>query len=192
MHIQKIRVEGFRLLQDVEIMLESASTVIVGRNNSGKTSLTDVFDRFTSENGNRFRLQDFSVEERLKFCAGKQLREQGESPEKVLQSLPKIALTLTFEYAKDAPELGPLAPFIIDLDADCITAIARVEYAATLPKLQKLLDTPPVEKGWIPRNIFFVVSKNLYLRPTAFRSPRLIRPMQAINAILTGQPLSRL
>jgi ABC-type hemin transport system ATPase subunit len=40
MHIQKVRVEGFRLLQDVEIMLEPGSTVIVGRNNSGKTSLT--------------------------------------------------------------------------------------------------------------------------------------------------------
>ncbi|WP_330958632.1 AAA family ATPase [Burkholderia thailandensis] len=44
MRIAKIKVEGFRLLQDVEIMLESNSTVIVGRNNSGKTSLTDIFD----------------------------------------------------------------------------------------------------------------------------------------------------
>ena len=46
MRIQKVRVEGFRLLQDVEIMLEPGSTVIVGRNNSGKTSLSDVFERF--------------------------------------------------------------------------------------------------------------------------------------------------
>ena len=47
MRIEKVRVEGFRLLQDVEITLEGNSTVIVGRNNSGKTSFTDIFDRFT-------------------------------------------------------------------------------------------------------------------------------------------------
>lgn len=35
MRIRKVRVEGFRLFQDVEIMLEGNSTVIVGRNNSG-------------------------------------------------------------------------------------------------------------------------------------------------------------
>src|SRR5688572_4152221 len=91
MRIEKIRVEGFRLLQDVEIMLESTSTVIVGRNNSGKTSLTDVFDRFTGENGPRFRLEDFSASLRSKFFDAKALREQKASPEKILAALPKIA-----------------------------------------------------------------------------------------------------
>ena len=51
MRIQKVRVQGFRLLEDVEIMLEPGSTVIVGRNNSGKTSLTDVFERFAGDGG---------------------------------------------------------------------------------------------------------------------------------------------
>lgn len=49
MRIEKVKVEGFRLLQDVEIMLEDSSTVVVGRNNSGKTSLTDIFDRFIGQ-----------------------------------------------------------------------------------------------------------------------------------------------
>lgn len=51
MRIEKVKVEGFRLLQDVEIMLEDSSTVVVGRNNSGKTSLTDIFDRFIGQSG---------------------------------------------------------------------------------------------------------------------------------------------
>lgn len=34
---------GFRMLEDVEIMLEPGLTVILGRNNSGKTSLTQRF-----------------------------------------------------------------------------------------------------------------------------------------------------
>ncbi|MEB5488361.1 AAA family ATPase [Burkholderia pseudomallei] len=90
MRIEKVKVEGFRLLQDVEIMLESNSTVIVGRNNSGKTSLTDIFDRFTGETGARFRLEDFSAASRSKFFDAKTMREKEASPEEILAALPKI------------------------------------------------------------------------------------------------------
>jgi predicted ATP-dependent endonuclease of OLD family len=145
MHIQKIRIEGFRLLEDVEIMLEQTPTVIVGRNNSGKTSLTDVFDRFAGEAGPRFRLEDFSAGIRTKFKDAKSLRDAGAAPEDVLSALPKIAITLTFTYGVEIADLGPLSPFIIDLDATCMTAIARVEYAASLATLHLLWDIPPVE-----------------------------------------------
>ncbi len=105
MRIEKVRIEGFRLLEDVEIMLEQTSTVIVGRNNSGKTSLTDVFDRFAGEAGPRFRLEDFSTDIRSKFVAAKALRDGGASPEAVLSALPKIAITLSFAYDVGSADL---------------------------------------------------------------------------------------
>lgn len=154
MRIEKVRVEGFRLLKDIEITLESASTVIVGRNNSGKTSLTDVFDRFTGENGPRFRLEDFSAGTRRKFFDAKALREKKASPEEILAALPKIALTLTFAYDSAAPNLGPLAPFVIDLDVASTKAIVRVEYAPTLATLHTLLDVPPPAEGIDPNAHF--------------------------------------
>ena len=40
-----IDITNFRLLQDVSLSLEDCVTVIVGRNNSGKTSLTELFRR---------------------------------------------------------------------------------------------------------------------------------------------------
>uniref|UniRef100_UPI0013D8B0C2 AAA family ATPase n=1 Tax=Acinetobacter baumannii TaxID=470 RepID=UPI0013D8B0C2 len=61
MRIEKVRVEGFRLLKDPEILLEPTATVIAGRNNSGKTSLTEVFDRFAGDGGVKFRLEDFAA-----------------------------------------------------------------------------------------------------------------------------------
>lgn len=154
MRIEKVRVEGFRLLQDVEIMLEPASTVIVGRNNSGKTSLTDVFDRFTGDTGPRFRLEDFSAGTRTRFFDAKALREKGASPEDVLAVLPIIALTLTFAYESTAPDLGPLSPFIIDLDVTATTAIVRIEYAPTLATLHTLLDVPLAADGADPKAHF--------------------------------------
>lgn len=155
MRIEKVRVEGFRLLQDVEIMLEENSTVIVGRNNSGKTSFTDIFDRFTGETGARFRLEDFSPAQREKFFAAKMLREQATKPEDVLAALPTLALTLTFRYDSTAPNLGPLSPFVIDLDLDSTTAIVHLEYRATLTTLHTLLDSPPAPDGVEPRTHFF-------------------------------------
>lgn len=61
MKIEKVRVEGYRLLQDMEVMLEDSSTVIVGRNNSGKTSFTDIFSLFVGSSGARFRLEDLRL-----------------------------------------------------------------------------------------------------------------------------------
>ncbi|MBB5037985.1 ATP-dependent nuclease [Prosthecobacter dejongeii] len=147
MPIQKVRVEGFRLLQDVEILLESVSTVIVGRNNSGKTSLTDVFDRFTSERNTRFRLEDFSAGIRPKFLEAKRLRESGANTVEVLDALPKIALTLTFGYDPKATDLGPLSQFIIDLDAASTIAVVKVEYAPTLASLHALFDVQSPAEG---------------------------------------------
>lgn len=157
MRIEKARVEGFRLLQDTEIMLEPNSTVIVGRNNSGKTSLTDIFDRFTGETGARFRLEDFSAASRSKFFNAKTLREEDAKPEEVLAALPTISLTLTFAYDSAAQNLGPLAPFVIDLDVDSTRAVVRVEYRPTLATLHTLLDVPPPADGVEP-NVHFLRS----------------------------------
>lgn len=138
-----VQVEGFRLLDNVEIAIEEIATVIVGRNNSGKTSLTEVFDRFLGEQAGRFRFEDFAAATRPRFLAAKSLREGGQvSPEKVLAKLPVIGLTLTFGYSADTDDLGPLSPFVIDLDPGCTTAIARIEFSASVKTLGALLDIP--------------------------------------------------
>ena len=84
MRIEKVQIEGFRLLEELEIMLEPGVTVIVGRNNSGKTSLTDIFERFAAESGPAFRLQDFSAGIRRRFFEAWQMREAGDPADAVL------------------------------------------------------------------------------------------------------------
>ena len=60
MCIHQIKIKNFRLLADVELMLEDQTTVIVGRNNSGKTSLSELMRRFLVDNSASFQLEDFS------------------------------------------------------------------------------------------------------------------------------------
>lgn len=39
-------VKNFRALEDASIEIDSKTTLVVGRNNSGKTSLVDIFCKF--------------------------------------------------------------------------------------------------------------------------------------------------
>lgn len=141
--LSNVRVDGFRLLESVDISIERGATVIVGRNNSGKTSLTEVFDKFLGEHVGAFRLEDFSAATRARFVTAKAARDATDSePEAVLAALPRIALTLTFTYDDADTDLGPLSPFIIDLDPACTSAVALIEYSCSLDKLSPLLDLP--------------------------------------------------
>ena len=61
MKITKIVIKNFRLLESPEIYLDDAITLIVGRNNSGKTSLTEIFYKFLGPEKSQFRFEDFSI-----------------------------------------------------------------------------------------------------------------------------------
>ncbi|EOA2693610.1 MULTISPECIES: AAA family ATPase [Klebsiella] len=60
MRIHQVKIKNFRLLANVELVLEEQTTVIVGRNNSGKTSLSEIICRFLADGSATFQLEDFS------------------------------------------------------------------------------------------------------------------------------------
>ncbi|MBV7527150.1 MULTISPECIES: AAA family ATPase [unclassified Pseudomonas] len=67
MLINSIEFKNFRLLRDVSFWIEEHTTLIVGRNNFGKTSIVEVFRRLLSDKTPSFRLKDFSLRCREKF-----------------------------------------------------------------------------------------------------------------------------
>ena len=69
MRIHHVEIKNFRLLADVELALEDQTTVIVGRNNSGKTSLSEVMRRLVADGATAFQLEDFSSTCYDCFCA---------------------------------------------------------------------------------------------------------------------------
>ena len=65
MKLEQITIEGYRAHSKTTLSLEDDLTVIVGRNNTGKTSLVEVIDKFIGQNSrNRLRTTDFSAEQR--------------------------------------------------------------------------------------------------------------------------------
>lgn len=146
MRIEKIAIENFRLLQSAEMSLERTTTLIVGRNNSGKTSITEFFAHVLGDEPKKLRLEDFSAARRDDFLAAKQLRRGGKDDKDVLAALPVIAATVFVSY-DPANELGALAPFVVDLDPDCKTAKIRIEYRPAQTALALLLDPPVRASG---------------------------------------------
>ncbi|MAF98872.1 MAG: ATP-dependent endonuclease [Micavibrio sp.] len=140
MHIQKITVQNFRLLENVELSLEKRTTVIVGRNNSGKTSLTELFRRLLTDKTPHFRLEDFSLSAHENFWRAYEQLQAGEEENKVREMLPAIEISLSVNYADNATSYGPLSEFIIDLNTDCTETLIKVRHELEKGKLHALFE----------------------------------------------------
>jgi energy-coupling factor transporter ATP-binding protein EcfA2 len=141
MQIKNIKIKNFRLLRDVTLCLEKRTTLIVGRNNSGKTSLAELFRRLLSENSASFTLEDFSVAAHAGFMTALNLALAGEDSAKVRAALPVIEITITIFYDQNAASLGPLTDFIIDLDPTCTEAQIDIHYELDEGKIDVFLQT---------------------------------------------------
>lgn len=136
MYISRIDVKNFRLLESVDITLEERATVIVGRNNSGKTSLTELFRRLLTEKTPRFELEDFSLSAHEKFWLAYEQLKAGEEENTVRSMLPVIEINLSVNYESNVESYGPLSKFIIDLNPDCKEALIKIQYELQHGKLQ--------------------------------------------------------
>jgi putative ATP-dependent endonuclease of OLD family len=139
MKIEEITVQNFRLLENVALCLEDDTTLIVGRNNSGKTSLTELFRRLLDERTPVFRLEDFSLGNHERFLEALGLFRAGEEEENIRQVLPVISISLTISYNEEE-ELGTLSDFVVDLNETCMTAKVVVTYTLAPGKISDLFD----------------------------------------------------
>lgn len=129
MRLHKIEIQNFRLLSKVELLLEEKSTVIVGRNNTGKTSLTELFRRLLEDSKPSFCLEDFSLAAHEGFWIAFQASEQKKADDEIRQLFPTIEVKLAIAYDKAAANLGGLGDCIIDLDPSCEQAVVQIRYA---------------------------------------------------------------
>ncbi|MEW8049494.1 MAG: ATP-dependent endonuclease [Candidatus Thiodiazotropha endolucinida] len=144
MYIHKVTVRNFRLLTNVELALEVQSTLVVGRNNSGKTSLSEVIRRFLVDSNPKFQIEDFSNASYEGFCDALKAKNAGRQDDEVRALIPYIELRLLFQYDPEQQDLGPLGDFVIDLDPDCNEALVVARYELRDGALETLFADKPV------------------------------------------------
>lgn len=134
MYLDKVEIHNFRLLEDVEFTFHRESTLIVGKNNSGKTSLNEIFRKIDNFN-NKLRIEDFNINSFEKFFSFFNL----ESYDKDFE-LPEISITFYLNYS-DNPDLAVLSDFIIDLDDKIDYVKILVKYSIKNSQKEKFYES---------------------------------------------------
>lgn len=116
MYINSIQVKNFRLIKDATLNLKlddksntesnDKLSLLIGRNNTGKTSFIVLLERFLENKNPSFKFDDFSL------CLRKELLNINEDTN--VDNL-SISLLLDIHYNED-DDLANVADFILDLD----------------------------------------------------------------------------
>lgn len=124
MIVKSATIKNYRLLHESRINLQDDTTVIVGKNNSGKTAFTTLFETFLSSSPS-FTFDDLSISSHDQFTkALKKYWEYESETNDVIKDklsddiefiIPKISLQLIIEY-NDKDNWTNLRPFITSLD----------------------------------------------------------------------------
>lgn len=133
MIVTKIRVQNFRLLRDISIDLEDELSVIIGKNNCGKTSLLLILDKFigSGHSKNNFSFDDFNItfKEELKS------QIEGNKEQNEISSFMGISLKLFIEYDEDDDLSNIGNKIIMDLDPENRVVVLAFEYVLSTERL---------------------------------------------------------
>ncbi len=115
MKIKKLSIKNYRLLKDVSLSFSDTSTVIVGRNNTGKTSLAEIFRSFFSDSS-KLKYEDFNLQSISEFKKALVAYEDKKEESEIRRLVPSIKLEILIDYSDNQDEYGRLGDFILDLD----------------------------------------------------------------------------
>ena len=119
MKISTLKIRNYRKLEDISLSLDSRITLIVGRNNTGKTSTAEIFRSFLLNPSPNLKFADFCCSCLPKFFnAAKDFANSSSDSdfEYLRASIPSIDIEMTLNYEENSEEYGLLSDFIIDLD----------------------------------------------------------------------------
>lgn len=147
MRVESAHIKGYRLFEDESISFDDSTTIIVGRNNSGKTSFVELFYKFFgSGKPAKFSVDDFSRNQRksLQEAANTWQQSQESTAEELrdglasleneaIDKLPEITLEIEFSY-DDNESATPLADLILDLDPERHDALLSCRYYVKKPQ----------------------------------------------------------
>ena len=151
MNISKIIIKNFRLLRDTTLDVRNGISLLIGKNNTGKTSLIAIFEKFLL--GKDFDFNDYPLVQRNNI-----LMLTKDTPDSDLA----IQLILEIKYGMN-DNLGDLSEFILDLDETLDTVKILFECSVDKVKLLKDISDKPDTSRYISKNIAKYMDRKLYV-----------------------------
>jgi len=118
MKVDKIKIKNYRLLKDFEIDLENDLSLVIGKNNSGKTSFLLLLNYFIN-NTTKFNFNDFNIE--IQKEIGKVISKENDGKRF------SFFLTLYISYSKE-DNLENISDLILNLSPDENILVLNFEY----------------------------------------------------------------
>jgi len=116
MKIKKIEIENFRLLKNFSMDLEKELSLVIGKNNTGKTFILTILDKFLNQSDkNRFIVEDFNLN--FKQEIHNLLKNEELSEEDFKQNFYGIKLRLLIEYGNE-DNFKNIQKLMLDLDPE--------------------------------------------------------------------------
>jgi len=135
MKIYKIQIENYRLLKAFSIDLEDELSLIIGKNNTGKTSILSALEKFLNQSErNKFSFDDFNIV--FKNTIKTILTDPTDLLEADYTPL-GIRLNLFISYT-ESDKLSNVSRIMMDLDPDNNVIILGFEYVLSFIDYRKL------------------------------------------------------
>ena len=156
MKLESAQIRNFRMLETMDIDFEDVLSLVIGKNNSGKTSFLSILEKFISENKPEFAFEDFSIRAQQSILA---LESNDMPPEDYSEIALSLKLYITYT---DTDNIGEAAALLMDLDSSKHSLVVFFEYALIYEKYQKLVaDYASYKAKGINRDFTYYISNNI-------------------------------
>lgn len=155
MILKKMKVKNFRLLKDFELNFKNELSLVIGKNNCGKTSAIIILDKML--NSSKLMWEDINLE--CQKALYKKIKNFNMSEQEKFESFEVINLQLFIEY-DDNDSYTNIQKFMMDLNPDNNTIV--LEFISLIPikkiiELKEIIDNKKL-KDFISFSKF--ISKN--------------------------------
>lgn len=136
MKIEKIYVQNYRLLKDFTLELNSDLSLIVGKNNCGKTSVLTILEKiFTKNSKGNLTWEDINLNHRKTIF--EKLKEASDSPDSELEAISGINLQIWIQYS-ELDSYKNIQRLMVDLNPDNNFIILEFSYIIPIQKFRDL------------------------------------------------------
>ena len=136
MEIKKIYIQHYRLLNDFSLELKNDLSLIVGKNNCGKTSVLSVLEKIFNKNSNRNLVwEDINLNHRREIFES--IKRVSDIPDSELSSILGINLQIWIQYS-ESDSYQNIQGFMMDLNPENNFIILEFSYIIPIQKLREI------------------------------------------------------
>ncbi|MCO4542097.1 putative ATP-dependentend nuclease of the OLD family protein [Streptococcus infantarius subsp. infantarius] len=134
MKIKKINVQNYRLLKDFSLELKSELSLIVGKNNCGKTSVLSVLEKIINKSSS-LTWEDINLYHRKVIFEN--IKKVAYTPDSELEPILGINLQIWIQYSEE-DSYQNIQPLMMDLNPDNNYIILDFSYIVPISRLHDL------------------------------------------------------